>query len=247
MTRRQVLALGLCAPFLTAAARDDDTPAFVLVLVDLSLSVDDRDGAYHAALTQILAKSRPGDSVRLAAVRGSLGKREASAALPTLPEDVLDIYSNPIVQKKHAGAFTGRVAEKFSTMLKQPRLDTTELIRSLRDAGRQFAGAKAGQRKILTVLSDMLEDSREYHFKTTPLTPAYTKKVLAGLRASGDLAALDEVDIYVFPTGRMGGKKADEVEDFWMEYFQACGARLSPDRYGASANYRLGAAVANTW
>ena len=88
--------------------------------------------------------------------------------------------------------------------------------------------------EALLILSDMLEDSEEYKFSRTRITPQFIKNVLAETRQNQRMASLQGVQVYVIGASAATEAKADEVEKFWVAYLQACGSNFGAENYGSS-------------
>ena len=135
--------------------------------------------------------------------------------------------------EKHLKEIRGHLRSSFEKALCEPRSTQTELIRSLKEAGKFFA-ADRERKGTLLILSDMLEDSEEYKFSRTRITPQFIENVLAETRQNQRMASLQGVQVYVIGASAATEAKADEVEKFWVAYLQACGSNFGAENYGSS-------------
>lgn len=90
-------------------------------------------------------------------------------------------------------------------------------------------------KKLLVVFSDMLEYSEKGNFEKQKLNAESIRKILDGEKKTNQLPVLTGVKVYVVGagTGRAAGSFND-IENFWIEYYRACGAELGKENYGAA-------------
>jgi hypothetical protein len=93
--------------------------------------------------------------------------------------------------------------------------------------------------KYLVLFSDMIEVSDRYTFRGDGLDPASVEAFIEVERATGRLPDLAGVHVYVVGAGadtsdRIDGARFLAMRDFWLAYFEAAGARLPMERYGAA-------------
>jgi len=227
----------LAAPvFLRAQA--PDAPALVFVLVDASLTIPDLND-FHKAWKTLSDRAVGGDRVVIAVVSGHTGKKENSALTETADRELprKGWNDNPFTYDESLAAVRTLLTTDFEAALTTPRPDRTELLRSIRDAGR-YLGAEKKRQKILVILSDMLQDSVEYRFDRTPLSEPFTKNVIAKAQKDQTLPDLHGVKVYTQVPGVAPPAKADQVERFWIAYLSASGAQIDQHTYGTLANYR---------
>jgi len=114
----------------------------------------------------------------------------------------------------------------------------TAVLDSLQLAERVFLTYKDDQ-KLLVIFSDMIEQSRRYDFTGENLTPARIGQIIARERSAGRIPALNGVEVCVAGAGaeKSGGISAERflaIQQFWSQYFEAAGANLPRERYGAA-------------
>jgi hypothetical protein len=108
----------------------------------------------------------------------------------------------------------------------------TEIINSLNIADKIFYNEK--RQKILIILSDMIQDSKEYNFDRVKVTDAYTSKIIRDRQKQNLIPNLETVKVYVAGASASDSKKFRSIEKFWNRYFVAAGADFSLHRYGHS-------------
>ena len=103
-------------------------------------------------------------------------------------------------------------------------------MNSLVLAEKIFAGDR--RRRVLILLSDMLEDSEEYNFERIHVTEEFARQVIEDNRRPGQLPDLGGATVYVAGASARSASKVHEVQRFWLEYSKAANARLIPQNYG---------------
>jgi hypothetical protein len=109
----------------------------------------------------------------------------------------------------------------------------TEIINSLNVADKIFHNEKKRQ-KILIILSDMIQDSREYNFERVKVTNAYATRIIKDRKKKKLIPNLRTVKVYVAGASASTSKKFRSIENFWKRYFAVTGADFSLQRYGHS-------------
>ncbi len=113
---------------------------------------------------------------------------------------------------------------------------TTKILESLQLAERVFKIYKKDH-KVLVLFSDMIEESAIYNFNKANLSKSQRDKIINQIKSLGTLSDLSGVKVYVVGAGagtynRMNIKKMSAIQDFWIDYFDACGAVLKKELYG---------------
>ncbi|MCK5096820.1 MAG: hypothetical protein KAR45_01890, partial [Desulfobacteraceae bacterium] len=109
----------------------------------------------------------------------------------------------------------------------------TEILNSLNIADTIFHGEQ-NKHKILVLLSDMIQDSKEYKFDRVRITNKYIADVIKIRTQQKLIPNLSNVKIYVAGASAPNSKKFRAIELLWTRYFEACGAAFSTHRYGHS-------------
>jgi len=86
--------------------------------------------------------------------------------------------------------------------------------------------------KLLVILSDMIQDSKEFNFERSRITNSYTAKVIKHRRKQKMIPNLSGVKVYVAGASAKAAKKYRSIEKFWSSYFKVAGADFSSHRYG---------------
>ncbi|MBW2706614.1 MAG: hypothetical protein JRD84_09940 [Deltaproteobacteria bacterium] len=81
----------------------------------------------------------------------------------------------------------------------------TEIINSLNIADKIFHNEK--RQKILIILSDMIQDSKEYNFERVKVTNQYTSQIIRKRQKQNLIPKLDSVKVYVAGASAVDPKK----------------------------------------
>lgn len=119
-----------------------------------------------------------------------------------------------------------QVAEVFSRRYASPQ---TDIFSSLLIAEKLFHDEP--RRKVLVLMSDMIEDHPPYRFEEVSWSPTTNQKILAELEAKGLVPDLSGVCVYVTGASARSADMAAKIGDFWRTYFQHTKADMDPSRY----------------
>jgi hypothetical protein len=109
----------------------------------------------------------------------------------------------------------------------------TEILDSLNIADIIFHDEKERQ-KVLVILSDMIQDSKEYKFDKDKITDEYIDNVIRSRQKNKLVPDLANVKVYVAGASAADSDKFRAIQTFWARYFTESGADFSPHRYGHS-------------
>lgn len=234
-----VLGLGACTAASARPHRAADTTAVIVVLIDTSRSTPDPAREYGAAWRSIIEAAKGGDRLIVGIAAGKVA-RDESSALRHLIDRELPRYNgliqNPLTYREELATIQRQLTKHVEDAFTQPRADRSDLIRSIRHAGRLLARAEQ-PRKVLVVLSDLLEDSR-YIFSRMTITPAVTDRIVAQLEDASELPNLRDVIVFTVVPGTVPSRKADEVARFWTTLLRYCGAWMPDENYAVAGRFR---------
>lgn len=150
---------------------------------------------------------------------------------------------NEMVVKKQRREFDEKlktqrkaIKEKCARMLAADKgaAKKTKILDSNQLAERVFK-SYPNPRKILVVFSDMLESSEKGNFDKQKLTADLSAKTIDGERKNSRLPDLSSVKVYVVGAQTGGAANTfNDIENFWIVYYKACGADLAKENYGAA-------------
>jgi len=204
----------------------------IAVFVDMSGSTNQaRRTVYRKAFDKIYENLQQGDRIMVGTITGRSYIDFKPAVDAEIPKQ--SIWVNRINFEQNLAKTKKDVQAAVEELLSQKRgSPRTEIINSLNIADKIFHSEK--RQKILIVLSDMIQDSKEYNFDRVKVTDAYIKKIIRDRQKQNLIPKLNDVKVYVAGASAADSKKFRAIEKFWNRYFVACGADFSSHRYGHS-------------
>lgn len=212
----------------------------IIVLIDRSASTDQDRALYKRAVDDVLNKLKPGDRLVAAWITESSASDFRNYLDESLPPPLppMRIWDVPAKYNRTKQAWeqqdkteTEKMRDGMARLLSFPSASPeTGIFESLRIAGQIFA-SEPRPHKVLIVLSDMVEDSREAHFDKMRLDDTAIAKEIALQQREHVMPNLRGVHVYV--AGALGEpmQRSADVERFWKRYFHQAGAQLDPGDY----------------
>jgi len=105
----------------------------------------------------------------------------------------------------------------------------TDIFSSLLIAQKLFHSE--ARRKVLVLMSDMIEDTPEYNFEKIAWSPSAMERLLAELGTKALVPELPGVCVYVSGASAKSAALAENIARFWEAYFRRTGADMHPSRY----------------
>lgn len=213
----------------------------VLIFVDFSESIGgtDRAGFKRELEKQILPWLSPGDSIMIAPITDKTMtefRPMVEAELPARPQ--FNGWVNNVMkhnkEKKETEAKIIQVKESLRTQTAEAlnrkyQARYTDIFSSVLLAEKIFSAES--RRKVLILMSDMIEDYPPYAFDRMTWTPTTTQKLLADLEGKKMIPDLTGVCVYVSGVSAPSAELARHIGGFWDAYFRKAKADLSPARY----------------
>ena len=235
-----VLASVSCTRSSQAAAGTHE-PTAVVIFVDFSDSVGgmDRTGFKREIEKLILPWLEPGDSFLVAPINDKTltsFRPLVEAELPARPQ--FNGFMNNVMKfNREAKATEAKLVEIKETirtqtaeaLSKASQARYTDIFSSLLVAEKLFNAEQ--RRKVLILMTDMIEDYPPYAFDRMVWSPQTTGKILRDLQARKAIADLRGVCIYVSGVNAPTAEMATNIARFWEAYFWKAGADLHPSRY----------------
>ena len=247
MKQRQLKLLGLiiigalllCDP-LNWSAEADTKPKnssqrsrLIIILVDMSGSADEaRRTVCKEAFEKIYKNLRHGDRV----VVGTIASQSYIDFKPAVDEEipVKTIWDNRLQFERNLTHSKEKIRKEVNRLLSQKGgYLLTEILDSLNIADAIFHDEKERQ-KILVILSDMIQDSKEYKFDKDKIKDEYIHKIIRHRRENNFMPRLTGVKVYVAGASAADSNTFRAIQTFWTRYFAETGADFSPYRYGHS-------------
>jgi hypothetical protein len=219
-----------------AIEKSQDTPQrprLIIIFVDMSGSANQaRRTVCKVAFEKIYRDLRQGDRV----VVGTITSRSYIEFKPALDEEIpkMTVWDNRLKFEATLASTKEKIRKETHKLLsRQQGTLRTEILDSLNIADILFHEEKERQ-KILVILSDMIEDSKEYNFDKDKITDEYINNIITS-RQNGHLVPnLKGVKVYVAGASADSSEKFRAVQAFWVRYLRKSGADFSPHRYGHS-------------
>lgn len=212
--------------------KDKKQPRVMAVFVDMSGSTNRaRRTLYRNAFEKIYQNLQQGDRI----IVGTITGRSYIDFKPVVDAEIpkQSLWVNRISYEQNMAKTKKDIQTEVEKLLSRRRgTPHTEIINSLNIADKLFHNEK--RQKILIILSDMVQDSKEYNFERVKVTNQYTAQIIRKRQEQNLIPKLDSVKVYVAGASAADPKKFRSIEKFWNRYFAACGADFSLHRYGHS-------------
>lgn len=232
-------ALVLCNQWIWSAeafGKSQDSaehPRVIIILLDMSDSANQARGTVcKDAFEKIYQNLRQGDRV----VVGTITSRSYIEFKPTVDEEIpkKTIWDNRLQFERKLANTKEKIRRETSKLLSRERGTLlTEILDSLNIADIIFHDEKERQ-KILVILSDMIEDSKEYNFDKDKITDEYIDNVIRDRQKDNLMPNFTGVKVYVAGASAADSDKFRAIQIFWVRYLTKSGADFSPHRYGHS-------------
>jgi hypothetical protein len=208
-------------------------PRLIVILVDMSASADQaRRTVCKDAFEKVYRNLRHGDRL----VVGTITSQSYIEFKPTVDEEIpkKTVWDNRLQYEKKLTDTKEKIRREVNKLLSQKQgTPLTEILDSLNIADTIFHDEKERQ-KILVILSDMIQDSKEYKFDKDKITDEYINNVIRSRQKNKLVPSLANVKVYVAGASAADSDKFRAIQAFWARYFSESRADFSPHRYGHS-------------
>lgn len=212
----------------------------VFVLVDYSESVKDARKDYIDAFRKIISEIKTGDHIFVWKIT-ELSEMETKPLFdenfPFPPPAKNEFYWKQAMAKaeKEMKAKLNEIEKKMEALLnsEEQLSKRTAILGSLQIAERVFKKDRKDKR-ILVIMSDMIEDSSEYNFERERLSDKRTAEIIGIERSKKSLPDLSGVTVYVIGAKAQTREQFNNIQNFWLRYFKECGASLPKENYGST-------------
>lgn len=220
----------------------DTTNKVVIVLFDLSETTNKPEirKSYSESFRKILKSYKTGDVIEVGLIT------ENSIAQQKLPIEFelpsLDYNTdNTLLLRKYNNIADSIISLKTDSLWKSADSLLTNLGRKVMKTdilgaikfSEKVLKSFPQSRKILVILSDMIEDSHNYNFNNEILNSARIKKIIEMERAKKNLPDLSNVKIFIVGANAPTTTKYNQIQEFWLKYFEETGAWLEPHNYSS--------------
>jgi hypothetical protein len=208
-------------------------PRLIVILVDMSASADQaRRTVCKDAFEKVYRNLRHGDRL----VVGTITSQSYVEFKPTVDEEIpkKTVWDNRLQYEKKLTETKEKIRREADKLLSQKQGTLlTEILDSLNIADTIFHDEKERQ-KILVILSDMIQDSKDYKFDKDKITDEYINHIIRSRQKNKLVPNLNSVKLYVAGASAADSDKFRAIQTFWARYFAESGADYSPHRYGHS-------------
>jgi len=205
----------------------------IVIFVDMSGSANKaRRTVYKEAFEMIYQHLDQGDRVVVGTITGRSYIDFRAAVNEEIPEK--SIWVNRLQFENNLTKTKNKIRQEVERLLSRKRgTMQTEILNSLNIADSIFHGEE-NRRKILVILSDMIQDSKEYKFDRDDITSRYISQTIRVRQQNNLIPKLNGVKVYVAGATAADPGKFRSIQNFWARYFDESGADFSPHRYGHS-------------
>jgi len=212
--------------------KDKKGPRVIVVFVDMSGSTNTaRRTVYRKAFGKIYQNFQEGDRI----VIGTITGRSFIDFKPVVDAEIpkQSVWVNRISFEQNLAKTKSNINKQVEGLLSRKKgTPRTEILNSLNIADTIFHKEK--RHKILVILSDMIQDSKEYNFERTKVTNNYISNIIRFRKKHNLVPNLAGVKVYVAGASADEARKFRSIEKFWNSYFKLSGADFSTHRYGHS-------------
>jgi len=117
----------------------------------------------------------------------------------------------------------------------------TDILSSLNMADERVFRSFSSQnyKKMLVIMSDMMEDSDVYNFEKQLLSDGKVSEIISSRKEKGLLPKLNDVKIFVVGANAPSVSKYNDIKKFWIKYFVESGAELTEEHYSSSCPVKI--------
>lgn len=242
-----VLLAGALTSCQDKAAQQHASAVFVLFDVSGSTSAPRTRQLYFQDFTTILGALDGGDKIMGDVITDNTMATSTYPIRQSLPEYDILRYSRLTYQEALKKAEQQLRTQGDKLILHSSSTPSTDLMNAFQLADKMFNGDDwhTMSHKVLVVFSDMVEQSHHYDFTGENLTAERIQQIIDTERAGGRLPNLKGVKVWIAGATLEGTYGLDplkiyQIQNFWLNYFQACGADLNESRYATRLiNFRL--------
>ena len=214
----------------------------IVVFVDFSQSIDRADRAlFEQDFTdRIIPSLSPGDRILIAPINDKTltdFHPLLEETLPPTPEfngwldnvlkynrqvrdtDAQVVKLRESIQQKVAGIFAAGYTSQ-----------QTDILSSLLIAEKLFHNNEP-RHKVLILMSDMIVDYPPYRFERIDWGPSTNQEILSEIEEKGLIPNLSGVCLFVSGASARSAQLAENIGQFWQEYFRRTKADMNPSRY----------------
>jgi hypothetical protein len=212
--------------------KDKKPPRAIVVFVDMSGSTNKaRRTVYQNAFDKIYQNLREGDRI----VVGTITSRSYIDFKPVVDAEIpkQSLWDNRLQYEQNLTNTKKNVRKSVNQLLSRKKgTPYTEILNSLNVADTILHKEK--RNKILVILSDMIQDSKQYKFERYKISNKYIANIIQNQKRQNLIPNLADVKVYVAGASAPNSNKFRSIQNFWERYFTESKADFSSHRYGHS-------------
>jgi hypothetical protein len=223
--------------------KEEKPGKIICVLIDFSLSTSSNQirDVYAKNLNMIITRINIGDAL-VAAIISDHSLTELNFFLEFESEPLFYETDNRTIKKAYKINRMNNMKVKRDSLLIladslishfDRRIYSTEILSALQVAERIFLKYEQ-PRKVLVILSDMVEESNYYDFRNEHFLPERINHLINLEQNTNRIPNLTGVKVYVAGATIADTRRFNQIREFWMQYFQVSHALLSPENYGST-------------
>ncbi len=230
MTMHKVLIITSALLLLAACSHRRVTQEIFVPDVSESITSEASD-AMWGELSSMAARLRRGDSLLILPITPDAGNDISGRSLLESAPDIRDRKS----LDEDLDEMRAKAAEDIQNLRKQlrsRRLDRTDLLGTFRVISEKVQALPKGDRAVVLVMSDFIQDDAQFDFKTNPrLESPELARLFAKSMAQQEPCPLRAVTIYLGyleskDLAPLSRRRRDAIEAFWVTFLSEQGAQV---------------------
>lgn len=211
----------------------------IVVLLDKTASIKDQTTVFKSAINTVFKELKPGDRFRLAEITGDSASDfdfNVSLNIPNKPKYSM-LTSNSSEYTEKLNIFNKKVSEQkekakektYKELDKKPTAMTTDLFGAIYTANLYLKKEK--NRKILLILSDMIEEDQNWRFNKIHWNNAIEKKILNKQKTLSLIPNMDGACVIVVGAKASSLSREQWIRKFWGDFFKDSNATFDDSMY----------------
>ena len=208
--------------------RKQDAPTAVVVICDLSASIDpEARVAMFRSVESLASTLRRGDSLAVIPLTGDTENESSGRVLRIEISAKREVYDEDL---RRDAAEARKSLEQMAEWAMNSPSGQTDLLGALAVAREELSGVHRNHRSFVIVLSDFIQDDARFNFEKDPkLADPAIAKALAAELAAREGKPLEGVRVFLgylksHDLGALGRDRRAAIRAFWVEYIKRLGA-----------------------
>ncbi len=225
MKRLCVLCLTLILLLATVAC-DRKAPASrqIIVLIDVSASIEpEAQQSAFQAVENVVSALRRGDSLVVIPITGDAGNESQGHILRLTLAEHREAYDQDL---RRAALDLRRSLEETKAATRRNPGSHTDILGAVRLAAEEIRLAGEGRKTTILVLSDLIQDDKQFDFKSDPALKSETSATLLASQSARRLGlSLQGVPVFLGlvrskDLGHLSPRRRLAIEAFWLGFLK---------------------------